>query len=532
MWLINATTLRLEDFHLREVPPYAILSHTWSNHEVTFQDVVNLTPIRLLKRGYLKIVQTCRLAKKRHLNYAWVDTCCIDKTSSAELTESINSMFSYYEQAAICFAHLADLPPSSKNIASCRWFTRGWTLQELLAPEVVEFYDSAWEYLGSKTSFVDVISSTTNIPESALEEHCDLHDFSVAARMSWASGRQSTRIEDTAYCLLGIFGVSMPLIYGEGIKAFQRLQEEIVKRDADMTIFAWSSSVESERLGVNLLAPSPHVFSGSASVKRAWRAKATDVIGVNFTLTNCFLELNLPVYELPVPNNSHKKVLGVRVGELGEDIHPIQSVFMPLRLITPRLLCRHKDFPTTFGIVSNLRQWQYQTGDMSLQRIVTYNIERSLSMFTEYREDAVRLVQQPGVILTKVLPEQIWDPQDEVLLRSRALDDRPEVITLCFKSKEPNVQSGQARRYTSWLVSCKLDMEPLRAGTFLAQSRSEIFEFAQRLYQHPDLAQKLDYTSSDGIISVLNGRLTITASLPNLNSRTTIHDGKIANLPI
>ena len=152
-------------------------------------------------------------------------------------------------------------------------------------------------------------------------------------------------------------------------------------------------------------------------------------------------------------------------------------------------------------------------------------------MFTEYREDAVRVVQQPGVILTKVLPEQIWDPEDEILLRSRALDDRPDVITLCFKTKEPHIGSRQARKYTSWLLYCKLDMEPLKAGIFLAQSRSEIFDFAQRLSQRPDLAQRLDYTRSEGVIGVLNGQLTITASIRNLNSRTVLSGSRIVDLP-
>jgi hypothetical protein len=136
MRLINTTTLQLEDFTLRDVPPYAILSHTWGADEVTFQDMKACKPDLNTEHGYTKIVETCRLALEQGLGYAWVDTCCIDKSSSAELTESINSMFGYYARSSICFAYLVDLQPgmSEESMHACRWFTRGWTLQELIAP--------------------------------------------------------------------------------------------------------------------------------------------------------------------------------------------------------------------------------------------------------------------------------------------------------------------------------------------------------------------------------------------------------------
>src|SRR5580692_6847479 len=169
MRLINAETLQLEDFSLLDIPPYAILSHTWGADEVSFRDMVS--PDRVLKKGFAKITETCRLAREENLAYVWVDTACIDKSSSAELSEAINSMFQYYAKARTCYVYLIDLPPTSRledNLAKCRWLTRGWTLQELLAPEHVVFYDTTWQCRGSKADFAFVISNLAAIPTDAL----------------------------------------------------------------------------------------------------------------------------------------------------------------------------------------------------------------------------------------------------------------------------------------------------------------------------------------------------------------------------
>src|SRR3569833_1388030 len=142
MKLINVETLLLEDFIGSNVPPYAILSHTWEADEVSFQDWGQSdTPS---KKGYQKILMTCVLARQRtDVKYAWVDTCCIDKSSSSELTEAINSMFGWYKNSAVCFAYLSDLEPAAEvgDLRQCRWFTRGWTLQELIAPKHVVFFN-------------------------------------------------------------------------------------------------------------------------------------------------------------------------------------------------------------------------------------------------------------------------------------------------------------------------------------------------------------------------------------------------------
>jgi hypothetical protein len=254
MWLINTSTMLLEFFTNAEDPKYAILSHTWEDEEVSFQEFANLDKAKE-KAGYAKIDQTCRIAKSQGLQYAWVDTCCIDKTSSAELTEAINSMFQWYRQSDVCYAYIADLPPCQQTDTvaakldwlsisaskSYRWFTRGWTLQELIAPQRLEFYDKDWEYRGDKKGMLAELEQYTGIDVPVLENSGLLSGMPVARKMSWASSRQTTRVEDMAYCLLGIFNVHMPMIYGEGSRAFIRLQEEISKETNDLSLFAWTA---------------------------------------------------------------------------------------------------------------------------------------------------------------------------------------------------------------------------------------------------------------------------------------------------
>ncbi|KAK1727861.1 heterokaryon incompatibility protein-domain-containing protein [Colletotrichum acutatum] len=253
MWLINTSSHNLEEFIGRDIPPYAILSHTWGEDEVTFQDMKDprflVREQTIRKAGFVKIAKTCGLAHQQELQYAWVDTCCIDKSSSAELTEAINSMFKWYQRAAICYAWLSDLDPSadidsdfdgSGDLGQCRWFTRGWTLQELIAPKEIEFYDRDWNLVGCKSGLVDQLHAITAIAKDVLvNRYGALLHTCVAEKMSWAAGRETTRVEDAAYCLMGIFGTNMPLFYGEEERAFQRLQNEILRESDDVTIFAW-----------------------------------------------------------------------------------------------------------------------------------------------------------------------------------------------------------------------------------------------------------------------------------------------------
>ncbi|KAK2038696.1 HET-domain-containing protein [Colletotrichum somersetense] len=251
---------------------YAILSHTWEAEEVSFRDMEDLEKAAK-KKGFTKIVKACEIAHASGIKWAWVDTCCIDKSSSAELTESINSMWRWYKDAEICYTFFSDLPTPQSNVdpflqrratfehlKSCRWFTRGWTLQELLAPTNIDFFDSSWKQRGTKASLQYELSILTGIHYEVLGDSRLIYQMPVACRMSWAACRQTTRDEDRAYSLFGIFDVNLPLIYGEGAKAFTRLQEAILQNSTDLSIFAWDGSDDGQ-LYTGLLARSPSDYA-------------------------------------------------------------------------------------------------------------------------------------------------------------------------------------------------------------------------------------------------------------------------------
>ncbi|OHF00433.1 heterokaryon incompatibility protein [Colletotrichum orchidophilum] len=317
MWLLNTTTYELRMFiDGTDMPPYAILSHTWGPDEVTFQDIQNL-PLASTKAGFTKIQGCCTQALRHNIDWAWIDSCCIDKTSSAELSEAINSMYSYYLLSRVCFVYLGDVPPLSyslppmgrlPSLASSRWFTRGWTLQELIAPRRTIFYTSDWSRLGTKgvhtdeRPFIQDLSSITGIFESVLAKTRHPRDYSVAERMSWAANRQTTRAEDQAYCLMGLFGVNIPVLYGEGLKhAFQRLQHEIIRTSPDETIFAWRADPQqvvvdpytrerrSRSVTSGLLADSPADFARSHDIHQ--RALLPPSPFREFSMTNMGLSI-------------------------------------------------------------------------------------------------------------------------------------------------------------------------------------------------------------------------------------------------
>ncbi|RYP50841.1 hypothetical protein DL768_003759 [Monosporascus sp. mg162] len=275
MWLINVHTYEIHEFFGVQIPCYAILSHTWGDGEVSFSDMRRGEARG--EAGFQKIQYTCQQAKRDSLDWAWVDTCCIDKTSSAELSEAINSMYQWYKNSQVCYAFLADVPHMpygsflKKEFSSSRWFRRGWTLQELIAPPLVIFYNCCWDRLGSLYDLAEEIEDITEIPRHCLNKFAEPHVYSVATRMSWASKRSCTRIEDIAYCLFGLFDVTMPLLYGEGKKAFRRLQEEIIRQHDDHTILAWTVPGNSPHMGgrVNVLADSPANFKPGVGL-RIW----------------------------------------------------------------------------------------------------------------------------------------------------------------------------------------------------------------------------------------------------------------------
>ncbi|PQE16172.1 Pfs NB-ARC and Ankyrin domain protein [Rutstroemia sp. NJR-2017a BVV2] len=221
-----------------EIPRYAILSHTWGcdDQEVNFEDIT--AGIGKGKTGYEKIMFCGKQAACDSIQHFWVDSCCIKKSSDAELSESLNSMFCWYKGAAKCYVYLSDVVAIHDGVEqsqsiwepsfrASRWFTRGWTLQELLAPTSVEFFSRDGKRLGDKESLKLIIQEITGIATDALQG-IPLSRFSVTDRKKWAEKRITTRKEDAVYSILGIFGVSMPVIYGEGKdNAFRRLECEI-----------------------------------------------------------------------------------------------------------------------------------------------------------------------------------------------------------------------------------------------------------------------------------------------------------------
>ncbi|KAH8750877.1 heterokaryon incompatibility protein-domain-containing protein [Hyaloscypha finlandica] len=267
MRLLNVYTMKLEEYFGSQIPEYAILSHCWGMEEVTFQHISSSEWHGMC--GATKIKYASSRCKEEGLRYIWIDTCCIDKSSSAELSEAINSMYGWYEGSIVCYAYLEDVGrslstqtsygPSNKDktFEASRWFTRGWTLQELIAPTKVNFFDKQWQYLGSKRDLSPLLSRITSIPEDVLTEPKNQRNCSVARKMTWAAKRQTTRIEDVAYSLFGIFDINMPLLHGEGRGAFIRLQEEILKETDDQSILAWDNGV---------FASSPDNFLGSEDV--------------------------------------------------------------------------------------------------------------------------------------------------------------------------------------------------------------------------------------------------------------------------
>ncbi|KAL8689558.1 MAG: hypothetical protein Q9218_004797 [Villophora microphyllina] len=296
MHLLHTRDLRLRYVITSRIVRYVILSHTWGDEEVSFQDIQR-TECNQLK-GYAKIEKCCEKAASMGYDYAWIDTCCIDKSSSAELSEAINSMYGWYRDAVECFVYLSDvvLGPrgtlEEQNFRHSRWFRRGWTLQELLAPRAVSFYDAKWEPMGRRIDLVDQISLATGIDKGYLENPQSIRQASVAARMSWAAYRQTTRLEDEAYCLMGLFDVSMPLLYGEGRRAFLRLQHEIARETDDESLFAWHTPL----LQSGIFAPYPKAFAGSGDIVP--RPLTTMIHRPPYAITNRGLAVEVDFWEV------------------------------------------------------------------------------------------------------------------------------------------------------------------------------------------------------------------------------------------
>ncbi|KAK2597031.1 hypothetical protein N8I77_012905 [Diaporthe amygdali] len=278
MRLLHTTTQKLVEKTPEELRKdnvrYAILSHTWGPNEVIYEDIVHGTEWTKNPNSLRKVQGACHQARSDGYDYIWIDTCCIDKSSSAELSEAINSMYIWYEMSKVCYAFIEDFnwdnlgsPETKDSFAASRWFTRGWTLQELLAPANLIFFTKNWVSLGEKRAISPFLAEITGIDATIMAGERPIESASIAKRMSWMARRQTTRPEDSAYCLMGVFGVNMPMLYGEGgERAFLRLQEEIMKTSDDQSLFAWvNRDADAEALH-GLLAPSPAAFAHSNGI--------------------------------------------------------------------------------------------------------------------------------------------------------------------------------------------------------------------------------------------------------------------------
>jgi hypothetical protein len=331
MWLINTTTLKLEEFIGEDIPEYAILSHRWRAEEVLFHEID--TPTAYSKKGYAKIKATCQRAKDDGIGYAWIDTCCIDKKSSAELSEAINSMYQWYAKSKVCYAYLDDVV-SERNLHKSEWFTRGWTLQELIAPSSLLFLTSKWEELGNKEMMSYEIAYITGIERAVLTGNTALA-VSVAKRMSWASKRRTTRVEDRAYSLMGLFDVNMPLLYGEGEKAFMRLQEEIMRRSDDESLFAW----DRDEVGHSgLLASTPDRFAACKQMVSLYRNPDTPV--TPSSMTNMGVAIRLPISLYRSASAADTYVASLRCLQSAKNYHRmvvfLTPLFLPHQLVFAR----------------------------------------------------------------------------------------------------------------------------------------------------------------------------------------------------
>lgn len=356
MRLLRASTLHFvpEDGKPRE---YAILSHRWkSDDEVSYQDMCKVIETGNMqpgagsiqkRQGFRKLYDFSRQALRDGYKYIWIDTCCIDKSSSAELQEAINSMYQWYMNSAICYAYLSDVSisdhdvntpgeclPEAPGIGSFQtseWFTRGWTLQELLAPRNVVFFDQSWKKCGTASDLSADIQTVTGIDIQKFakvigQDRAKLWTIRVGRRMAWASNRQTTRIEDRAYSLLGLFDANMPMLYGEGERAFQRLQEEIIKVDEDASILAWSCLDADAGFTSNGLAKSPAQFHKYLDLVRRVD-KSYSFAPFSPTITPRGLQATMKMWRDP---NDHALGYVVLMGTKGRHSRRSKSLILPI----------------------------------------------------------------------------------------------------------------------------------------------------------------------------------------------------------
>ncbi|KAG0701553.1 heterokaryon incompatibility protein-domain-containing protein [Suillus ampliporus] len=283
-----------------EIVKYATLSHRWGEGESAYGTFEEMKEAKLKTPGFKKLKTFCEKVKEYDVEFAWSDTCCIDKSSSAELDESIRSMFKWYRNSDVCIVHLAQ-SETVKDILDDEWTERGWTLQELLAPNHIKFFNKHWKPMtrhdndkdpdtGSATSDVlKTLTKATGVPQSEIRDF-DPEAFKVDERMKWAAKRKTTRVEDAAYSLMGIFDVSLQIAYGEGgDRAFGRLIEAIMLA-GDPSVLNWKGEA-AESPNSHAIPRSPQCFVGDRNLDLTYER-------LEMTMTSLGLRVPLVIFPL------------------------------------------------------------------------------------------------------------------------------------------------------------------------------------------------------------------------------------------
>ncbi|KAL4076540.1 heterokaryon incompatibility protein-domain-containing protein [Scleroderma yunnanense] len=418
---------RVLEFCDDEATKYAILSHRWTEQEVTYDEMIDFAKMGVEerdeirgRRGYKKILDSCSQAKRDGYEWLWVDTCCIDKRSSAELSEAINSMYRWYEHSGVCYAYLHDVLgsffPTESNVGWYlrsrgwpEWFSRGWTLQEMIAPRNLQFFNEDWQPIGSKRTLAPTLAKITRVPQHVLINGLTSNRPCVAQIMSWAADRNTTRVEDRAYSLLGLLDVNMPMLYGEGKRAFQRLQLEIIRTSNDQSIFAWGSNGGNNQTR-SVLADDPSFFRDCnemelmdfdeflESLKEYIPEQELPLIeedrfGV-FPITNRGIHIWLLLYPLDGFSSVFKASLPCRFGPLGP------PVTITLNLWKSNYYRYSRSLSNGFPSTQNLQFYQlYLSHQDALHRDITFEIDDSA-------------VTQSGLTYCGTYP---WEPRQNTL---------------------------------------------------------------------------------------------------------------------
>ena len=351
------------------------------------------------------------------LEYVWVDTCCIDKSSSAELTQAINSMFMWYQNANICFVYLNDVTNDAETgpihvaINDSHWFRRGWTLQELIAPTSMVFFDSNWDVIGEKCDLLDELSQITLVSRDVLSHESALSSVCVAQRLSWASNRNTTRVEDQAYCLLGILEINMPLLYGEGVKAFYRLQEEVLRSINDLSIFSWSPKADLADEYCGFFAESPKDFSSCSTMQLVSGAALEDI---PISISSRGVEIMIPEYILvsDFENNPIQYQYALKINCKTPDTE-LDFLTVPMRKIGPNVFLRTRWVDTNSFEPVPVNFLENERKDLVLvTKMPKTDVHTDIVSSSRHTQVDIEFLNWNAETKTREVPTKAWDVQD------------------------------------------------------------------------------------------------------------------------